>query len=81
MGADCIHRHAQLTGDLVRREVGRQIAQDAGLAVRELLIQAAIAGPSRVAAGRRRGPVPGEQGLDLGDQGGVGGAVPRVVLE
>jgi hypothetical protein len=24
---------------------------------------------------------PGEQDLDLGDQGGVGGAVPRVVLE
>jgi enterochelin esterase-like enzyme len=34
---------------------------------------------SRRVSGHR--PVPGEQGLDLGDQGGVGGAVPRVALE
>jgi len=81
MGADGVHRHAQLIGDLVRREVGWQVAQDAGLAVGELFIQAAAAGPSRLAAGRRRGPVPGAQALDLDDQGGVGGAVPGVALE
>jgi hypothetical protein len=36
VGADGVHREEQLIGDLVHREVGRQVAQDAGLAVGEL---------------------------------------------
>jgi hypothetical protein len=72
----------QLIGDLVCREVGRQVAQDAGLAVGELFIQAPAAGPSRLAAGRRRGPGgPGGQVQDLGDQGEVSGTVPAMALE
>jgi hypothetical protein len=46
VGADGVHRHAQLAGDLGPGEVGRQVAQDAGLAVGELFIQAVAAGPS-----------------------------------
>ena len=53
VGADGVHREAQLSGDLGSGEVGRQVAQDAGLAVGELFIQASAASPSRLAAGRR----------------------------
>jgi len=81
MDADGVHREEQLIGDLGSREVGRQVAQHPDLAEGELFIQAAAANPSRLAAGRRRGPVPGEQALDLGDQGGVGRAVPGAALE
>jgi len=81
MDADGVHREEQLIGDLGSREVGRQVAQHPDLAEGELFIQAATASPSRLAAGRRRGPVPGEQALDLGDQGGVDRAVPGVALE
>ena len=81
VSADGVDREEQLIGDLGSGEVGRQVAQHPDLAVGELFIQAAAAGPSRLAAGRRREPVPGEQVLDLGDQGRVGGAVPGVALE
>jgi hypothetical protein len=80
MGADGVQRHGQLIGDLAPGEVGRQVAQDASLAVGELFIQAVAVGPSRLAAGRR-GSGLWEQVQDLGDQGGVSGAVPAMPLE
>ena len=36
VSADGVHRHEQLSGDLVGGEVSRQVTQDAGLAVGEL---------------------------------------------
>ena len=37
VGGDGVHRHGQLAGDLLRRQVGRQVTQDASLAVGERL--------------------------------------------
>ena len=70
-----LRRDGQLAGDLRRRQVGRQVAQHADLAVAERLERRPRPG------GRRRGPVPGQQVQDLGDQGGVRGALPGLALE
>ena len=75
VGLDGVGGDRQLAGDFRSGQAGGQVAQDAGLAGAERLRQRP--GPG----GRRRpvprpGPGPGEQAADLGDQGGVGGAVP-----
>ena len=75
VGADGVDREEQLTGDLGSRELGRQVAQDADLALAERLAQA----PSCARPGR--GLPAGQQVQDLGDRDGVSGAQPAVALE
>jgi hypothetical protein len=74
-GLDGVHRQVELVGDLWRGELGRQVAQDADLALAERLAQA----PSCARPGR--GLPAGQQVQDLGDRDGVSGAQPAVALE
>ena len=83
-------RHVQLVGDLRRGQVGGQIAQDAGLGLGERL---ASGGRGRGRGRRGHGalacaPCPrlcprrsASRLEDLGDHGGVRGALPGVALE
>jgi hypothetical protein len=75
VGLDGVRRHGQLAGNLRRRQVRRQVAQYADLAVAQRLERR-----PRL-TGRRRGPFPGQQVEDLGQQRGVRGALPGVALE
>jgi hypothetical protein len=62
VGADGVDREEQLTGDIARREVGRQVAQDAGLAVGQLFGRATGEGPRRrVGRGRNVDDASGQE--------------------
>ena len=71
VGSDGVPRDVQFIRDLWLRQVGRQVAQYPDLAAAQRLER-------RLQPGRRRGPFPGQQVEDLGDQGGVCGAVVGV---
>jgi len=75
VGLDGARRDGELGGDLRCRQLGRQVAQYAEFAAAERFEQRPRPG------GRRRGPVPGQQAEDLGDQGGVRGALAGAALE
>jgi hypothetical protein len=75
VGADGVVRDVQLARDLRRGQVGRQVAEHVQLAVAQRL-------PRRLRVGGRwGGPVSREQAEDVGDQGGVRGALPGLALE